>query len=172
MTDDEMTDDQMDARLHRAGQRWRASEPATATSTETAAPALRAPSPTATTPARRPHRRVGLLASAALVAAALVAGGAFLLNHTRGNGNTAATAPLAGTVWRLVAYDAQPPRATSLATLYIDDHGQFLADDGCTLVTASAGTSGGRLHLGAVEPRYYGCTDSGGALTFDRGLPT
>jgi heat shock protein HslJ len=164
-----MTDDQMDARLRRAGEMWRAAEPS--------APMANGPAedhPIAAVERPRRAHRIGLLASAAVVVAALIAGGAFVVGGFGGNGSdkTTGAAALKGTVWRLVGYDHQQQQTNSLSTFYISDEGRLVADDSCTVVVASARTDGGRLQLGTVESRYVGCADAVGSLTFDRGLAT
>ncbi|MDT4914546.1 MAG: hypothetical protein QOC66_3674, partial [Pseudonocardiales bacterium] len=161
-----MTDDQMDARLRRAGERWRAEE---TTIAETTASADAHPADEIWLRPRRP-RHVGLLASAALVAAALVAGGAFLLNSTGGKRYTADAPALEGTVWRLVGYDSEPARTNSLSTFYIGDDGRLVADDGCTVIGAHIDTKNARLAPAGLDLRYYDCTDSAGDITFTRAI--
>src|SRR3954468_9368224 len=99
-----MNDEQMDARLQQAGESWRA---ATADVSVSAAPEVHPLTPSGGS--RTPRRRTGLFASAAVVAAALVAGGSLLVaNITRDDGNRGtemSTASLEGTVWGLVGWD-------------------------------------------------------------------
>jgi heat shock protein HslJ len=165
-----MTDNQMDARLHRAGEAWRSTAgPASETEPTIDAESLAGPA----TAIPRRFRRTGLFASAAIVAAALVAGGTVLISNIGGNGKaTDASAPaLEGTVWRLVGYGNDQSMANSLATLYIGKDGQLVADDGCNLIGAHVNTENGRLGVsGRVDVRYYECTDSVGEVTFTRAL--
>src|SRR4051794_25466426 len=151
-----MTDEQMDARLRAAGEAWRTANdrPTAMPAVDTAIPTVDTAMPAVDTanaavdpatllaPAatRSPRRhRAALLASAAVVATALVAGGAFLLGRTSDDKhrvtNTDDAATLQGTTWRLLGYDGDQRRVNSTATLYVDRHGQFVADDSCNLIT-------------------------------------
>lgn len=164
-----MTDDQMDARLHAAGETWRATAgPATS------APALSDSTAVETLDTRGPHRprRWGLLASAAVVAAALVTGGAFLIGNGSGKHDQGAdAATLEGTVWRLVGSGDRPAQTTSLSTMYIDKDGNVVADDSCTVVGAHLDVRDGHLYpIGNFDIRYRDCTDSVGEITFGNGF--
>jgi heat shock protein HslJ len=163
-----MTDEQMDARLQAAGTAWRSATDATATQDGTAPVTLNGPGPAGV---RRTHRTL-LALSAAVVGAVLVAGGFLALRGDDKRAASADTATLQGTVWRLVGYGDAPARTNSLSTFYIGKDGRLVADDGCTLIDAAVRTSGARLRLGGYTPRYYGCTDPVGEVTFDRGLTT
>src|SRR3954462_8570335 len=112
-----MTDEQMDARLRAAGERWR--------NDNTTVVAVEEPvieEPIQVVPGRLARRRWGLLASAAAVAAALVVGGTFLLRGTpAGPTPTGDPAALEGHVWPLTDSQGVDPTAT----LYVDRHGNL-----------------------------------------------
>jgi heat shock protein HslJ len=159
-----MTDEQMDARLRTAGDNWRASND----TIPEARPSAR-PVETITRTPPRASRRIGLFASAAAVVAAMVVGGVFLLHGTGGKqtSNDGASFALKGTVWRLTGYGNDQQRTNSLATMYIDNDGNVVADDSCTVVGAHLDIQDGRLYpTGDFDLRYRDCTDPGGELTF------
>lgn len=162
-----MTDEQMDARLRNAGEAWRAANRQTAADVQPAEPhGLTSPM----TPRPRRHR-TGLFASAALVAAAFVAGASVLVANITGSGNghgadTESAVPLEGTVWRLLGI-GDHLQDSSLATLYISPDGQLVADDTCDLIGGKVSTDAGQLFVTQLDARYYNCTDSVGEVTFD-----
>src|SRR4051794_12448132 len=162
-----MTDDEMDARLTAAGAAWRAAtDPPTFTAPTDQPDALLSP---AARPRRSGHR-FALLASAAVVAAALVVGGLFALRGT-GDGNRSADQAVAleGTVWKLLGYDDHSfPDSTS--TLYIGKGGALVADDTCNLLTGKVEIDGNHFSVDDLDRRFYNCTDSVGEVTFDRGV--
>jgi heat shock protein HslJ len=149
-----MTDEQMDARLQRAGEAWRASNDATVATTHvpTDVETLAVP------PARKPPRvrRTGLLASAAVVAAALVAGGTFLVaNLSSGDGPPATVEAgpisLAGTTWNLVGVtdaNGDDVPVAGKATLFIDDSGHLNGSDGCNSISGDVDISGATIDFG------------------------
>lgn len=158
------TDEQMDARLRRAGEAWRITTSAT-TEFDSVEPSTLTPPAPATT---RRHR-MGLLASAAVVAAALVAGGAVLVANITGTDDrgpsATGAAPLEGTVWRLIGYgNEQQPN--SFATMYISNDGQLITDDSCNLTTAHVDVSDGQIFPTDFGGGSYNCVDAGGELTF------
>jgi heat shock protein HslJ len=157
-----MTDEQMDARLRSAGESWRAATTPAGAIESTEVHAL-TDTPGRTSPRRR---RTGLFASAAIVAAALVAGGSVVVANLNGdNGNRATdveSASLEGTVWGLVGWDGDPPRAQPVDTLYIGANGEFVASDDCVLLTAHAEVSGDTITFSRTSTRYLGCIDSYG----------
>jgi heat shock protein HslJ len=160
-----MTDEQMDARLRRAGEAWRAAHLATAETPATLTEDIHA----VTAPPPRKPRHAALLASAAVVVAALVAGGIVLLNgvgHHRTSSSDQGIA-LEGTVWRLVGRGDATPRTNSLATLYIGKDRRLVLDDGCNLTGVRVDVNGGQIFpAGTFDMRYLDCTDPGGGLTF------
>lgn len=167
-----MTDEQMIARLRSAGEAWRiATDPAPdeIASVE--------PAELTAAPGSRPRRhRTGLLASAAIVVAALVAGGSVLIanltgNDNRGGADTETAVPLVGTVWRFLGYGDQL-QSHSLATFYISPTGELVADDACDLITGHASVDNDRLAISQPDVRYYNCTDSVGEVVFDPDLLT
>src|SRR6058998_115088 len=92
-----MTDEQMDARLQAAGSAWRATTDRPSTPMPSEPVRVQPPAPP------RRHRHTAWLVSAALVAAALIAGGSFLIVRTTGTDDHrvgAESAALKGTVWR------------------------------------------------------------------------
>lgn len=163
-----MADEQMDARLHRAGEAWRAANEATAAMPTAVAGDVHVITPE---PSRR-SRHTGLLASAAVVAAALVAGGIVLFNGVGHHPTTSTDQAVAlkGTVWRLVGYGNDQPRTNSLATLHIGKDDRMVADDGCTLIGARISTDHGRIAFTDFDERYRECTDSSGDITFTRAM--
>src|SRR4051794_5048854 len=183
-----MTDEEMDARLRTAGTAWRTrtDEPNRATDEPNRAtdePAAVIVEPLSTEealqfgrPARdRGRHRTAWLASAAAVAAVLVAGGGFLLGRAgddRGHRTTgAASAALENTTWQLLGYDGDQLRKSSFATFAVQDGG-FVADDSCDLYNGTAKVDGEHLRLADIEDRFYNCTDSVGEVTFRQGLKT
>ncbi len=158
-----MTDEQMDARLRRAGEQWRAANdrPGEGDFDESLS-----------TPRTPRPRRTALLVAAAVVAAALVAGAGFLLSggdtHKRSTG-TAAT-PLEGTVWRLVD-DGRRHAGNSLATLYISKDGRLVADDECTVLDLRVDVHAAALVATKTNVRQRDCTDTTGPV-FDRSAET
>lgn len=154
-----MTDEQMDARLHRAGEAWRAATPSTVADVQSAEPHGLTPP---LTPRPR-HHRTGLLASAALVAAAFVAGASVLVaNITGGSGKNAppgADVALQGTVWQFVGYGDRLDEH-SLSTLYISPDGHLVADDECEVLGARANPSGDLLAVDEIVERFKPCVDT------------
>ena len=148
-----MTDDQMDARLHAAGERWRAATDLVERDEPTA------PSEIPTTAPRVGRRRWPLIASAAAIAAALVVGGTLFLHGSpdapRPSGDLAG---LQGHVWLLTGV----PGTRSTAVLYIDRDGQLVADDDCRLIDAHATVDGSTLTVTDSVTRYKDCVDQYG----------
>lgn len=162
-----MTDEQMDARLRRAGETWRAAVatlPASQAEPDDPLP-LQAPR-------RRGHvHRGALIASAAVVTAALIAGAVLALN-TGGNrmANPSAT-PLRGTVWRLIGYAGEQPQPDSLATLTIGKDGTLVADDGCNLIGIHVEVQDGRVFPnGTFDLRQRYCTGTSASPTFGKAV--
>jgi heat shock protein HslJ len=133
-----MTDEQMDTRLRRAGEAWRAAGVPVA---EAPAESQVASLVISSTGRPRRARRAGLLASAAVVVAALVAGGALLIANIGSGGNRhtqppagARTVGLVGTSWTLAAItDANGnavPVAGGAALAFAPDN-RFKGSDGC-----------------------------------------
>ena len=154
-----MTDDQMDARLHRAGEAWRAANPSTVADVRSAEPHGLTPP---LTPRPR-HHRTGLLASAALVAAAFVAGASVLVANITGGGHKeigpGQDVALQGTVWQFVGYGDRLDEH-SLSTLYISPDGQLVADDECEVLGARANPSSNLLGVDEIVERFKPCTDT------------
>ena len=159
-----MTDEQMDARLHAAGERWRATDDAMTPGVATAVridglPDTERPAP------RRRHARLAVAASIAVVlgaagvVVALVHGGTSSPAHPATNGATPPAAlSLYRTDWRLV--DPAPPAgaAPKQAWLLIDaDH--FGAGDGCNSVSGEVRVGTGSIRFGAVASTAIGCLD-------------
>jgi heat shock protein HslJ len=165
-----MTDEQMDARLRGAGEAWRRADDAIPAATDVE---QEIPLGSSTPRRARRSRRTALFASAAVVAAALVAGGAFVLNATNGDHRRATNADmtaLEGTVWRLIGYGREQQQPNSTATLVVDSDGTFVADDACEVFGGKAEVYSGQLSLTPRKTRLKMCTDSAGEVTFDRGL--
>lgn len=152
-----MTDEQMDARLRAAGARWRetnagvaVSEPVVAERTEAAT-------------LRRPAKKWGLLASAAVVAAALVVGGTFVLRDVHDSpAPSGDAAALEGHVWLLDGKGAT-------ASLYIDRDGNLVADDECRLIGGHAAIDGNAMTVSGQVVRDKSCTDQYGPGFYDAG---
>jgi heat shock protein HslJ len=156
-----MTDEQMDARLRRAGETWRAANGPSAGPADF--------DELLVTPGTPHPRRTALLVVAAAVAAALVAGAGFLLaggNSHKRSTDSAAT-PLEGTVWRLVD-DGHRRAANSLATLYLSKDGRLVADDECTVLDLQVDVRGGSLMPTRTNVRQRDCVDATGGPVFDR----
>lgn len=161
-----MTDEEMDARLRAAGERWRvaAESPGTGRAARPQDPLA----PIGAVPRRR--HRVGLLASAAVVVAALAAGGGYVLSGTSDHHDAGNDTRLDGTVWRLLGYDDERV-VNSTASFYVGANGALVADDSCTVIGAKASVGAGRMHVTDVSVRDRSCTDSAGDVTFSRALP-
>ena len=115
--------------------------------------------------ARPPRRHWTLLASAAVVAAGIVVGGAFVLRGgDDGPGPSADTAPLEGTVWQLVG----EPGTKSSALLSVAD-GQLVADDDCRIVTGDANVHGDTLTVTDQVVRFKSCVDQYGPGYYEQG---
>ncbi len=110
-------------------------------------------------------RRPVLVASAALVTLAVVAGGVLAWGRTTDGGEAAGppAAPLRGTVWELLADHGS---SNSSATLQIDRAGHLVADDTCQVIGADGYISGDNLLLTNQVVRWKTCTDSVGETTF------
>ncbi len=159
-----MTDEQMDARLRAAGERWRN---ANTTAAVVEAPMLTEPAEVVPVRSGRRRRSWGLLASAAAVAAALVVGGTFLLRDAH-NGPTPSgdTAALEGHVWLMTDSHG----AKSSATLYIDRDGNLVGDDECTLIGGKAALDGDTMTVTDQIVRYKSCTDQYGPGYYTDGV--
>lgn len=146
-----MTDEQMDARLRVAGQRWREhSDGDTLAAGLTDAEVL-VPSP------RR--RRTWFVAVAAAAVVALVAGLALALRGEPRSGVQHAAAPrMQGVVWLLQG----TPGTQSTATFYIGRDGTLVADDECRLIGGHASVAGHRLTVSDLVVRDKACTDQHG----------
>ncbi len=162
-----MTDEQMDARLRRAGETWRAAQGDT--------PAGEPDEPMDITPRTRPRRfsRTGYLLTAAAVAAALAGGLAVVVTSLGGNGQqkSADVAGLEGTVWRLVSYGNEQPDPKSTATMVFNADGTFVADDSCTVLGGSYDVAHGQLFTEPHDSRLKQCVDAAGdEIIGDRGV--
>jgi heat shock protein HslJ len=159
-----MTDEQMDARLRRAGDAWRAADEADA-STRTLD---REPLPLVP-PANRTWRRrhTGLLASAAVVAAALVAGAGLLIANAgsdRGPSKVeAGPITLARTSWTLVGAttgDGLDVPVAGTATLVIDGANHLSGNDGCNSISGDVRVTGATIDFGnGLATTAIGCLD-------------
>ena len=159
-----MTDEQMDARLRRAGEAWRSTQGGT----RLAEPAE--PIDIATHTRTRRVARPGLLLTAAAVAAALAGALAIVITNVGNGGNrTADVAGLENTVWRLVGYDSGQRLPNSFASLVIKN-GQLVADDSCDLIGAHVAQTGNQLDVSKLVERFHQCTDAAGEVTFARAL--
>lgn len=158
-----MTDERMDARLRRAGEAWRAAETTAAVDVTSRVEELAAP------PTDRPRRvrRVGLLASAAIVAAALVAGGGFLVaNLGSDNGRPTSTEAgpqsLAGTNWALATItdaDGHDVPVAGKPVLGIDDSTHVGGTDGCNKFGGDISIDSAVIRFGALELSETACSD-------------
>ena len=153
-----MTDQQIDARLRAAGERFR---------TETDAAETVDISELAATPERRhaPRRsHLVLGAAAAAVVALVVALTLALRGSTHPSPPSVDSAGLLGNVW-LVSTDGRP----STAALYISRSGVLVADDECRVIGARAAVAGSRLSITDVTVRLKPCTDQYGPGFYDAG---
>jgi heat shock protein HslJ len=157
-----MTDEQMDARLRRAGEAWRAADsPATTLEPTDPQPLPLAPA----TRRRRGIRRPGLLASAAVVAAALIAGGSVLVANLGGGGAPPAEnsqTNLVGTTWTLVRITGIAGQQVPVAgkpTLYIDANHRLTGNDGCNQVGGDVRVAATTLRFGALATTEMACPD-------------
>ncbi|HZC72931.1 MAG TPA: META domain-containing protein [Jatrophihabitans sp.] len=157
-----MTDEQMDARLRRTGEAWRAAEAPTAAGVATRVETL------AVAPTRKPprSRRFGLLASAAVVAAALVAGGGFLVANLGSDGGPtpieSGPLSLTGTNWALVGITDAAGHDVPVAgnpTLGIDDSNHVGGTDGCNKFGGDVTVDGAVIRFGALEISAMACPD-------------
>ena len=157
-----MTDDDLDARLRAAGERWRSAHETVATVDRTAATTS---SVAETAPERKPRRHWTLLASAAVVTAAIVVGGTIVL---RGSGDGTGIAR------------ATPPRSRtpSGARRRAQDHlrrpasisdGHLVADDDCRIVTGNVAVGGDTLTVTDQVVRYKSCVDQYGPGYYEQG---
>src|SRR5689334_6004718 len=158
-----MTDEQMDARLRAAGQRWRERSDGDTVVAEL-------PDVAEELPSLSPHRRrTWFVAAAAAAVVALIAGLTFALRGEPRHGTpNAETAGLEGVVWLLPATrdmgsSAPPP------TLYIGRDGTLVADDECRLIGGHATVIGQRLTLRDFVVRLKQCTDQYGSGFYDKG---
>ena len=157
-----MTDDQMDGRLQRAGEAWRAvSPPVAEMPDESHVQTLMISS----TGRPRRARRAGLIASAAIVAAALVAGGALLIANIGSGGNRhtpagAGSVGLVGTPWRLTAITDANGNDVSVAgdaALALAPDNRFKGSDGCNGMGGEALVSGSTIEFGNVAMTQANC---------------
>lgn len=148
-----MTDEQMDARLRRAGAAWReASGPVATAEVVPQVETLTAPA------ARKPHRprRTGLLASAAVVAAAIVAGGAFLVANIGSDDGgpspvDAGPTSLTGTTWKLVHItdaNGHDVPVAGKAALSIDESDHLSGSDGCNSISGDVDVNATMIGFG------------------------
>src|SRR6478672_9541421 len=165
MTDQQMPDQQIDARLREAGERWRAANSGTT-------PAVELDEIEDLPPVRHAARRSRfLMVAAAAAIVGLVAGGAFVLRggsspHPAPN---AESSGLERTVWMITGLDGNTPTQRSTATLYIDGNGHLVADDECRVVGATVTQSGQHLTMRDVSVRFRSCTDQYGPGVYDKG---
>ncbi len=166
-----MSDELMNARLHAAGERWRAANSAAAQPARIGQAAA-APTETIEAPFDGPHRRRRwtLVASAAAVVAALGIGTGFLVNSLSGTTDGATDAAgVRGTVWQLVGYGGAAAADSSLATLHIDARGHLVADDDCAVIGGSVDLGSGSLTVSNQIVRYRSCIDQHGTSFGERG---
>ena len=164
-----MTDEQMDARLQRAGEAWRAaSVPVAEAAAESHVETLMISS---TGGPRRP-RRTGLFASAAIVVAALVAGGALLIANIGSGGDrqtsAGGTVDLVGTPWTLTAIadaNGDDVPVAGDAVLAFGPDSRFKGNDGCNGIGGRAHVSGSTIDFGKVATTEVKCLDDQVAAT-------
>ena len=154
-----MTDEQLDARLRAAGERWRDRTDGDTTVAEL--PDVDEELPPPAVPRRR---RTWFVAVAAAAVVALIAGLTFALRnqtHPPPQANLE-RAGVQGTVW-LVRGNG------STAAFYIGSDGTLVADDECRLISGHATISSGRLTVRDLVVRYKACTDQYGPGFYDLG---
>jgi heat shock protein HslJ len=159
-----MTDEQMDARLRGAGEAWRATDGPAVTVDAAQVETLTVPV------ARKPRRRTGLLASAAVVAAAILAGGAFLvanLGSDDGGPTSVQAGPitLTGTTWNLAHItdgNGHDVPVAGKAVLRIDKSDRLQGSDGCNSIGARVEIVGSTMHVPSMTMTEMQC--SGGNI--------
>jgi heat shock protein HslJ len=163
-----MTDERMDARLRSAGEAWRAADAQAATIDAGQVETLTAPAP------RKPHRRTGLLASAAVVAAAIVAGGAFLISNIgsdsgRPNQIEAGPSGLTGTTWVLDSItdaNGNDVPVAGKAAFQIDASDHLSGADGCNAISGDVGISSDTISFGnGLATTEIACVDDNATAT-------
>jgi heat shock protein HslJ len=160
-----MTDDQMDARLRRAGAAWRA-----ATDLPVRPPVMADSEPLPLVAPAKPRprlRRTGLFASAAVVAAALLAGAGLLIANIASTGNDRSAVEvgavtLIGTPWNLVritdAAGNDVPVAGN-ATLAIGDAHHLKGNDGCNSISGDIDVTASTIEVGTLASTEMACLD-------------
>jgi heat shock protein HslJ len=161
-----MTDEQMDTRLQRAGEAWRAAGVPFA---EAPAESQVASLVISSTGRPRRARRAGLLASAAVVVAALVAGGALLIANIGSGGNRhthtpagARTVGLVGTSWTLTAITDENGNAVPVAggaALAFAPDNRFKGSDGCNGIGGKAQVSRSTIDFRNLAATQVMCRD-------------
>ncbi|HEV7205711.1 MAG TPA: META domain-containing protein [Jatrophihabitans sp.] len=162
----EFTDEQMDARLHGAGARWREATPV-----PTLAPADRDEVEIERSVPAPPHHRrtwVAALTGAAVVAAAVVIGVA--VTRDSGSPQPAGQSELAGTSWQLtrlrpsgtegLPQTANLPAGPGLdALLEFTVGGKVSGSDGCNSFSGPVDIQASKLVLGNLAITAMGCPD-------------
>jgi heat shock protein HslJ len=163
-----MTDEQMEARLHRAGEAWRTANAPTATVDAGRVQTLIVPA------TRKPQRRTGLLASAALVVAALVAGGALLVANLGSDGRDT-TPPLQpgqvdlrGTAWTLTTItdaNGNDVPVAGDAVLGIGPDDVLKGNDGCNAIAGKVEVRASTIDVGNLAKTEMACLDDQATAT-------
>ena len=168
-----MSDDLMDARLRAAGERWRAAD-------GTAVPPAQSPFTPRPTPVVRHRTRWVAAVSAAVIAAALVVGGAVLLANRDTNGtpiagpqpsqshgsapppsNPPGAAPLVGTRWQLTQMINRAGSHPAAGQAYLQfTKNRFVGSDGCNALGGTAIVSAHTIELSDVFSTLMACPRS------------
>jgi heat shock protein HslJ len=169
------TDDDMDARLTTAGERWRSANAAVADvdlgcleiSAESVDVPVTSTGPAGGAPKRRRRVRVLLAAGTGVAAAAAATVIAVSLNdspttHHPGAGGLGANG-LVGVDWRLVkvpGLPAIPASKDAQARLMIDSKGRLTGTDGCNSLGAQVTINAKTINLGPVVSTEMACIDN------------
>jgi heat shock protein HslJ len=159
-----MTDDLLDARLHAAGDRWRAAhpEPADVDFRHLAAdpPAVVPVVPAVRGAATAPRRtRLWLAAAAAVAATVAAALLAVQLGGSSGRAPSGGTPALIGVDWTLVQVVEQTGHATQAgdAQLTVSADGRLSGTDGCNHIGAAVKVSATELEVPALATTAMAC---------------
>lgn len=167
------TDDQMDAQLRDAGQRWRAANPGSTPGVD-----FDVLSPQTVSGPAASRNRWLVVASAAVLVMAVALGGTWLAtnrthNHPQpvgvGDGSAEPTTwgGLTGTEWTIFDVTTESANSSdshnasgSSASLHIHSDGTFTGSDGCNSLSGTVQITASTLTFGPVATTEIGCLDS------------
>ena len=167
-----MTEQAMHERLRASGERWRAANTDVVEVDPTAwrrsVDTIEALQPPGHDGPSRTRHRWALVGSAAGVVAALVLALTWLGTRPSAapNDGSTSTISIAGVIWQLITYTDASGRSgapNKQLRFLIDDTRHFVADDGCTVMSADAQLGAGALALHNLVHRYRSCVAQTGA---------